>query len=332
MKRVLFVLAFAAMLASWGTSGVVTHLIQPLPLPTPIDQMTFNVTPYAFGPWPNAGGPFVVMGSGDGARDSSGVRVVILNGKVYQHPVVQGQDGLFALVRYVANKNTAELTLAKKEAQRLIANHTTNAATGDAWWFPYPFNFAEYGAVNDTAVAPWYSGMAQGEALDLFTRLYTLTGDNQWEAAATHAFASFLYPLKAGESTTARPWVVQMDSNGYLWVEEYPTPNANDDTINGFGFALFGLIDYARLTGNAQAVRLADAGLTTFLYGANLVRHPGGPSSYSVSHPRKRYTGYHVVVTHELAAFGVVTGDAQFTTLADAFYQDYHPPIVYRGH
>ena len=115
-----------------------------------------------------------------------------------------------------------------------------------------------------------------------------------------------------------------MDSKGYLWVEEYPTPNPNDDTINGFGFALFGLIDYAKFSKNAQAVQLADSGLTAFLYGATVVRHPGGPCSYSISHLDKRYTGYHIVVTRELALFGTLTGNDQFTTLSKAFYQDSH--------
>jgi hypothetical protein len=326
MKSFLVTFLIIGMLTGCATSSVAMHPVSPAPtkLATPIALHPFKSTAYTLGPWPDAGGPFVVMSIGDGPRDDSGVRLYIVNGKAYQDPVAQAQDGLAALVSYAAHKETSDLILAEKEAERLITDHVTNAATGDAWWFPYPFNFPEYGDVHDTAVAPWYSGMAQGEALDLFTRLYIWTGNKQWISAASHTFASFLYPLQTDEAVTARPWSVQVDSNGYLWVEEYPTPNAQDDTINGFGFALFGLIDYARLSGDARALQLADAGLTTFLYGVSLVRHPGHVSSYSVSHPAAHFTGYHVVVTLELTLFGAVTGDAQFTTLANAFYQDYH--------
>jgi hypothetical protein len=331
MKRFVISLVFILLLTGCGAldsaqqaAGPATLLPSPTVVLSPLEQLTFKTTAFALGAWPDMGGPYVRMSPHDGDRDASGIRVYVANGKAYDDPVVQAQDGLFALVRYSANKQAVDLALALQEAQHLLSYHTTNAATGDAWWYPYPFDFSEYSDSQETAIAPWYSGMAQGEALDLFTRLYTRTGDQQWATAAAHTFTSFLYPLKAGESLTARPWSVQVESNGYLWIEEYPTPNAQDDTINGFGFALFGLIEYARLTKDARAVDLADAGLTTYLYGATKVRNPGGISSYSVSHPEAKHSGYHIVVTRQLALFAAVTKDARFDTLAKEFFKDYH--------
>ena len=111
MKCCLFILTLAALLAGCGAPAAGP--------PTPVVYLPLKTTPYPLGNWPNAGGPFVVMSYVDGPRDSSGVRILIRNGTAYQDPVVQAQDGLFALVRYAAKKNAVDLDLAKKEAAHL---------------------------------------------------------------------------------------------------------------------------------------------------------------------------------------------------------------------
>lgn len=314
-----------------STCSTPTAVATPLARTTPtmwqgaLAGLTFKIFPYALGKWPNARGPYATSpGSFDGLRDANGVRVVLVNGRIYQHPVAQAEDGLGALA-------AGNLALTEKEATRLIKTHTANIATGGplgARWYPYPFDFPEYGEVSDTARAPWYSGMAQGQALDLFTRLYAATGRTKWRHAAENTFASFLFPLHPGESPLKRPWVWRVDASGYLWIEEYPTPRADNNTINGFGFALFGLIDYARIIGHPEgderATVLAQAGLVTYLHATARARHPGGISSYSLSHLWDRLSHYHIIVTQQLWLFAAVTGYATFAVRARAFYSDYH--------
>lgn len=320
-SRLLLLVALVGILVGCDTSGS-AHTASSSPVnATPLDLLSVHTTSFHLGPWPTAAGPMPKAEAGP--RDSTGVRMVARNGVLYNAPVMQAQDGLGALLVYVANKNKTYLKLAEKEGQRLIDTHMTNPATGDAWWFAYPFNYALYQDPQDTTIAPWYSGMAQGEAVYLFTRLYEITHNSTWKNAALHAFDALLYPYKAGESPTARPWGSAVDSNGYFWIEEWTTPKPFDDTLNGFGFALYGVIEYEREFHDARALRMADAALTTYLYAAQIARHPGGPSSYRLSHPLKRYTGYHHIVTAQLQTFGYVTGDAQFTTLAQEFHQDY---------
>jgi hypothetical protein len=280
--------------------------------------------PFTLGSWPHAIGPYANFTTVDGPYDAAGVRVVILNGIPYQHPVAQAQNALSSLVLYSSSHDAADLIRAIKDADRLIADHVTNAATGDAWWYPYTFDSVEYENPEVSAIAPWYSGMAQGEALDLFAQLYHVTGDPTWQVAAAHTFAAFLYPLKPGEAVLARPWVVQTDTTDHLWIEEYPTPNPNDDVINGFGFALYGLIDYFQIMHDSRAFGLIEAGLTTYLYGVGLVRHPGGISGYCVSHPADTIANYHIIVTEQLANFAKLTGNAKFATMERLYYQDYH--------
>jgi hypothetical protein len=240
-----------------------------------------------------------------------------VKGVIYQQPVSQAQDGLYALVRYKSGQGADYLVRAEKEAKRLIATHTTNPATGKAWWYPYRFTINEYGTTQ-VARPPWYSGMAQGTALHLFTELYTLTHDSIWETAARETFTSFLYTYQRASA----PWTLHVN-NGYLWIEEYPTPNPNDHTINGFGFALWGLITYARAFNDPNSIKIAQAGLTTFLYATGLARHVGGSSSYSLSHPAYRPSGYHLIVTQQLRLFGAVTGDSHFTAMAQTYARDY---------
>jgi hypothetical protein len=86
--------------------------------------------------------------------------------------------------------------------------------------------------------APWYSGLAQGFALSLFTRLYELTGDDVYKTAAQTTFASFLVagPLQS-------PWVADVDSGGHLWLQTYPG-STSACVCNGHMVATLALYDY----------------------------------------------------------------------------------------
>src|SRR5262249_11188840 len=155
----------------------------------------------------------------------------------------------------------------------------------------------------------------------LFTQLYGLTHEERWRTAAEATFASFLYPYREGITGKGTPWAWHV-SDGYAWIEEFPTPQPNDHTMNGFGFALWGLITYAHAFGDARAKPLAQGGLTTFLHAAQLVRHPGQVSGYSVSH-QSPTPFYHGIVTGQLAVFSAVTGDTRFAAMAANFAADF---------
>lgn len=295
--------------------------------------LTFHRTAYTFGAWPQGDNLYYVPGYSPtaGLRDEWGVRMYkASDGTLYNHPVLQAQDALALVARYQHDHTANLLTIAETEARRLIAIHTTQAFTGQAWWYPYTFDFQEYGEKANTARAPWFSGMAQGEALRLFTELYEVTHETRWQDAAQHTFQSFMYPLLPKEDVHEHPWVWRVDNDGWLWIEEYPTPNINDNTINGFGFALYGIIEYARTFHDAQAVMLAQGGLTTFAHAIPLVRHPGGVSSYSLSHMKDLSAKYHLIVTHQLRLFAGVTGDKELATLANDFTLDYPEDTVRR--
>ena len=103
----------------------------------------------------------------DGVHDAQGVRMFLIGTTQFNHPVAQAQYGLANLSSYALTNNATFLNRAIAQANRLLS---LKVASRGAWFFPYPFNFALHGIAADTMVAPWYSGMAQGQALSLFVR------------------------------------------------------------------------------------------------------------------------------------------------------------------
>ena len=59
--------------------------------------------------------------------------------------------------------------------------------------------------------------MAQGMGVSLFVGLFQRTDDDAWSTAAAGAVASFRNPPEDG-----MPWVMHVDGDGYVWLEEYP--------------------------------------------------------------------------------------------------------------
>jgi hypothetical protein len=238
-----------------------------------------------------------------GARSADGVpRYVAPDGRTYPHPVAAAQYGLHEVA--IGNRSRA---LAAGRA--LLAQAVAGA--GNALWLPYRFPFPLYGNAAKTLQPPWYSAMAQGEALNLFTALGQLTGDRRWRKAADAVFASF-------RINTHR--IVQRDARGYLWLEEYPHDGTGERVFNGHLFAVLGLIHYHLATGRGGT--LIDAALTTAEHYASKIRNKGGISSYSLANQTDRSAKYHHVHIVLLRTLARITGKLYFRQAADEFQSD----------
>jgi len=247
----------------------------------------------------------------------------------YDHPVGQIQFGLGCITSYRTETDPARralfLTRARAQADRLISRRLEVAG---AWWFPYGFDFTHTVHSGVSYAAPWYSGMAQGEALSLFvqlSQLEELTGDERatYLAAADGAFAS----LQTDEYDY--PWAVNVDSAGYLWIQEYPgaEPGAGDYTYNGMIFAMFGLYDYACATGSQAAADLYDACATTISRYFPLLRNTRWFSYYCQTHriPAPTYHQHHIELFEQLAW---QTGSPDFADHVDRLVDDCPAPGV----
>jgi hypothetical protein len=248
-------------------------------------------------------------------HDSTGVRMYKIGTTLYDHPVGQAQYGLNNLESYLFTGDTFYLQRAQAQAQRLMAR-ARNFNGG--WYISYPFNFDLHGIPSARVYAPWYSSMAQGQALSLFVRLYDVTGQSQYRTAADGVFTTFLLPRGK-----AAPWTVFVDASGYLWLEEYAGP-VPDRTYNGHMFAAWGIWDYWRLTKDDRARRLWDGALSTAGIYAQAFRTPLWVSKYCLAH-RVLSASYHAAVIGEFATLYTMSRNPGFALNVDNYEDDYPP-------
>ena len=258
--------------------------------------------------------------AGFGVRDATGVRMYTFprETKQWDHPVGQAQYALYNLNSYRLTQDQAYLDLATRNAQRLVDR---KVESGGAWYYPYDFDFAVHGDTTDTLKAPWYSGMAQGQSLSVFVRLYQVTGDERWKVAADATYASLRQPPE-GEA----PFASWVDDRGRLWLELYPRyPVANSERVlNGLIYALFGLHDYWSLT---QATEVRDLILgalrTVELSAMSEFRRPGSASAYSLRHALPTYTYHRIHVRQFLLLWRLTASRVFHVQSANAYRTDY---------
>lgn len=252
--------------------------------------------------------------------DRDGVRDYEREGTHYYHPVAIAQFALAKLDQANSTGSAAALKSAKVNAEKLLE---TGTRVGNGIYFAYPFDFTLGGFEGETLHSPWWSAMAQGEALSLFVRLKEATGDKKWATAADRTFATL-----DDRGPRAKPWSVYIDQHHYLWFEEYAGNTEPLLVLNGDMFALFGIYDYQRLTGSAKATRLFDAGVTTLRAYLPSFRKPGGVSYYCLRQPLCRKPKwqnekYHGIVTQQIRIIADMSDDSWFDREADRFASDF---------
>lgn len=189
------------------------------------------------------------------------------------------------------------------------------------WWYQYDWDWTY---LDRTLTAPWWSGMAQGEALTVFSRLAQIQPDHEiWRVAADRTFDSF---LQRGSGNT-QPWSTVID-NGYLWFEEYAGNQPPLLVMNGHVFAIFGLFEYWLLTSDARAATYIDRGATAILSAMPVIRAEGAVSLYCSQRDYCRSAEwqnatYHPIHIQQLNALGRITGAPEFGEWAAILERDW---------
>ena len=246
-----------------------------------------------------------------GLHDADGVRMVWRNGRLYNRVSAQAFYGLDNLASYTLTGDPFYLARAEAQAQRLIDRRIL---VGKAWFHPVDFPFHEM-------KPPWYSAMGHGLALKLFTALYRVTGEPIYLQAAQATFASFLH-----RGPSSSPWIVSVDANGYLWLQEYPS-RPPDPVLNGHIYSAYGLYDYFQATHDERALELFDGAVTTVLHYASWFRQPGWMSFYRFSRT-VTFARYHETHIHLFLTLYTLTGMTGLARLADEFVRDYPKPEI----
>ncbi len=255
-------------------------------------------------------------------HDAHGVRMREIDGKLYDHPNYQANYGLENLESYRRTGDRFYLDRAVAQAERLVDRRVESRG---AWFYPYLFDFRLFGNVHETVRAPWYSGLSQGKALSLFSRLAQVTGERRWREAADRTFASFLDP-----PDRAAPWVVAVDGDGLVRFVQHPlrSPQRSDLIFNGHLAATFAVGEYYQLSGNATALALFDGGVTTMARHLSDLRIPGWRSRYSLLHPAYGSNTYHRLHSNQFVQLWLLTRRSEFVRMADALRDDNPWPVL----
>jgi hypothetical protein len=105
--------------------------------------------------------------------------------------------------------------------------------------------------------APWVSALTQGNAISALLRAHQLIGGDHLLRGAAEMFEALSLSIEQGG-------VLARDACGHLWFEEYPT-RPFTHVLNGFVFALWGVLDYARATSDDRAWQWWREGTETLL-------------------------------------------------------------------
>jgi hypothetical protein len=259
---------------------------------------------------------FPAPGAFHGDPDRVSMRVV--NGVPYDFPLRNAETGFHALSSYRWTGDKRYLRRAEAQARHLIAIRVT---VGDAWFYPSGFAYRFNRTRPELLVPPWYQGLAQGIATGFFARLYEVTGKRAYLSAAEHTLNSLLVPRRAG-----RPWVSNVDTDGYLRIEEYPGTGWRF-VFNGHMQAALGLWDYYRVTRDARALALYRGALTSVARYGERFRTPGWISAYSLG-ARAQFIHYHEGHLRRLLQLYRLSGDDRFVRLAILFDEDFPAPTV----
>jgi len=154
------------------------------------------------------------------------------------NPVTVCQFALHHFNKYIREKRAESAEIFKKQVSWLLQNTENGPNNSMVWYYKLDIPFYKLNS-------PWISGMAQGEALSVFVRAFQLTDDEKYLDVAHNVFKIFKLRTQEGGVTG------KYESGG-LVIEEYPTEPCSC-VLNGFILALFGIYDYAEISGDAEA-------------------------------------------------------------------------------
>ncbi|MET4004155.1 MULTISPECIES: D-glucuronyl C5-epimerase family protein [Arthrobacter] len=258
-----------------------------------------------------------------GKTGADNVLVTVLHGEAVYHPVNSSWYISQMISSYLNTGNQEYLDRAVATTEYLIKWSTVDA--NGAIWFPYRFS---HDVKTLRLGIPWYSGMAQGMMTSVFVNLYEATDDVYWKNMAAKVVKSYDQP-----KVENGPWfqnVKLLDGKKFVFYEEYPAllDEQNAHVVNGDIYALYGLYDYYRITGDKHVKWLFDVGASSIRDSFGAYRNPGQPSWYAPTYYGRTVWGnpesYHKGVVKQLRKLAELTGDSEFTKQADVLYEDFH--------
>jgi hypothetical protein len=162
-------------------------------------------------------------------------------GKHY-YPISIGQFALAEYHEYLNYSNKESFDSFMNMAEWLFENQNQ-----DGYWYSNT-DMSKF-----QLKSPWISAMAQGRCISVLIRAYGETNDSKYLDACTKAIRTFDPDLSPSKMVTV------LSKTEYFF-QEYPG-EVDSFVLNGAVFALWGIIDFYKVTGDEYALSLFDKGV-----------------------------------------------------------------------
>ncbi len=253
--------------------------------------------------------PFITKANYAGPIDSDGVPQLDYRGALgpQYNPIAIARYGLGNYNLYVREGSVDRKRRFLVVADWLVKNLEMNRGGFRVWNHHFDWDY------RTRLVAPWYSGLAQGQGISVLVRAWNVTGRGEYLTAARDALESFLHDVKDGG-------VSYTDAEGNLWFEEYVVhPHPPTHILNGFMWANWGVYDYWLATKDERARDLFRTAVKTIE--ENLPRFDTGYwSLYEQSGTRMKMLAshfYHRLHIVQLRVLNAITGEKVFGDYAE---------------
>jgi len=185
--------------------------------------------------------PFREKAEYRGIHDERGIPMLDYHGMIGRqyNPIAIAQWGLgnYNLLQHTGQQSCKQKMLAA--ADWLCSKLEPNRFGVPVWNHHFDWEY------RNPLIAPWYSGLAQGQGISLLVRAHRETQDGKYLEAAAKAFESFHKQIHEGG-------VCFTDAHGDLWFEEYIV-SPPTHILNGFIWAVWGVYDFFLATRQRQA-------------------------------------------------------------------------------
>ncbi|KZZ85036.1 D-glucuronyl C5-epimerase family protein [Bacillus sp. SJS] len=244
--------------------------------------------------------------------DSNGIPMVKYDTRVEYNPVTTAQAALYYHGKYLISKTKADRDSFIKLSDALLKMQSKDGA------FRYSFSHL-IPHLKTRYQKNWVSGMAQGQALSVFSRAYEISKDVKYKRAGNASLNFLSTPISKGGTMTDLSHISSKWKND-IWFEEYVT-SPNNYTLNGFNYTLLGLYDWGY--NPAMATHGGAKAKSLFQQGQNSVKKilkkydVGGYTSYDLSHLTMKQQPhvvieYHRVHIYQMYVLYKLTGSAYF--------------------
>ncbi len=242
-----------------------------------------------------------------GHYDANGIPMLDYHGAIgpQYNPIAIAQWGLGNYNGFCKTGDDVRGQKALNAADWLCANLEQNSHGLWVWNHDFDWDY------RDTLKAPWFSGLAQGQGISLLLRARAQSGDEKYQDAAARAFVPLTRSIADGG-------VLFEDEEKNLWIEEYLV-DPPTHILNGFLWALWGVLDFQLAHPDSPAKEIFDRGVKTLVH--NLRRYDTGYwSLYEQSGTRLKMLAspfYHRLHIVQLRVMAMLTGQSLFSELAD---------------